>query len=219
MPARRTTEAPDIDDIRIDSPEIGDAADLVRDADLDGLAFADVDTPSLDLDQATLMGCELTGVRAEEASLRGTLLRETVLTRPALTVLRAARGRWHSVRVTGGRFGALEAYDSEWRSVHFVSCKLNFVNLRGADLLDIRFSDCQIDDLDLVEATVRRASLEDTRVRRLTVQGAQLRDVDLRGAQYEEIQGVASLRGATISGDQLAELAPLLAQEVGILVE
>jgi uncharacterized protein YjbI with pentapeptide repeats len=217
--ARRTTEAPELDEIRIESPEVGDPSALVREADLDGLAFADVDMPSLELDDSTLVCCELHRASAEEANLRGTLIRDTVLTRPVLTVLRAWRGRWHGVRVTGGRVGALEAYDSEWRSVHFVSCKLNYVNLRGADLLDVKFSSCQIDDLDLVEATVRRASFEDTRVSRLSVQSAELRDVDLRGARYEQIQGVASLRGATISGSQLAALAPLLASEVGIVVE
>jgi uncharacterized protein YjbI with pentapeptide repeats len=218
LPARRTTEAPEIDEILLESPEVGDTSALVRGADVEGLAFADVDTPALELDQSSLRSCDLAMVSAEEANLRGTLLRDTVLTRPALTVVRAWHGRWHSVRISGGRVGALEAYDSEWRSVHFVSCKLNFVNLRGAELLDVKFTGCQIDDLDLVEATVRRTSFEETQVRRLNVQNAELRDVDLRGARYEQIDGIASLRGATVSGAQLAELAPLLADEAGIVV-
>ena len=83
---------------------------------------------------------------------------------------------------------------------------------------DVRFRGGQIDDLDLVDATLRRTSFEETRVRHLGVQNAQLRDVDLGGAQYEQIHGIASLRGATISRAQLADLAPFLAQEAGIVV-
>jgi uncharacterized protein YjbI with pentapeptide repeats len=73
--ARRTTEAPELDEIRIESPEVGDPSALVREADLDGLAFADVDMPSLELDDSTLVCCELHRASAEEANLRGTLIR------------------------------------------------------------------------------------------------------------------------------------------------
>ena len=41
MPARRTTEAPEIDEILLESPEVGDTSALVRGADVEGLAFAD----------------------------------------------------------------------------------------------------------------------------------------------------------------------------------
>ena len=53
----------------------------------------------------------------------------------------------------------MEAYESELRSVHFVGCKLSFVNLRGAELLDVAFTDCVIEELDLGQSKVRRVAV------------------------------------------------------------
>ena len=46
-----------------------------------------------------------------------------------------------------------------------------------------------------------------------------LSDVDLRRLEMRVVSGVGSLAGATISGEQLTELAPLLAQHLGLQVE
>src|SRR5690606_72686 len=132
-----------------------------------------------------------------------------------IPVLRGARGSWYDVVLEGGRIGASELYDSSWRSVHVVGCKLGYVNLRGAHLRDVMFTDCTIDEFDLVQAKLDRVAFADTTVGRLDVREARLTDVDLRGAELDGIDGVASLRGATIDGHQLVRLAPLLAREVG----
>jgi uncharacterized protein YjbI with pentapeptide repeats len=122
------------------------------------------------------------------------------------------------VRVTG-RIGSLEAYESELRSVHFVGCKLSYVNLRGAELLDVAFTDCVIEELDLVQSKVRRVRVDGCRIAHLDVQHSELHDFDLRGAELESIGGLSQLRGTTITPSQLTLLAPLLASELGIRVE
>ena len=48
--------------------------------------------------------------------------------------------------------------------------------------------------------------------------GARLTDVDLSGARLRTIGSIAGLRGATLSADQLIDLAPLLAAHVGIRI-
>jgi uncharacterized protein YjbI with pentapeptide repeats len=53
-------------------------------------------------------------------------------------------------------------------------------------------------------------------VQRLDVTRATLSRVDLRGADLSGLDGLAHLRGAVISGDQLLELAPALAEHLGI---
>jgi uncharacterized protein YjbI with pentapeptide repeats len=112
----------------------------------------------------------------------------------------------------------LEAYDSVWGSVELVGCRLSFVNLRGSEITDLVLRDCQIEELDLSEASLRRASLDGTHVQRLVFRDARMEHVDLRRATYDEITGVASMRGTIVTGLQLAELAPLLAESVGIRV-
>ncbi len=140
------------------------------------------------------------------------------LERVDLTVVRAARSQWRDVRVTG-RLGSLEAYEARWRSVHFVGCKLGFLNLRGADLVDVAFTDCRIEELDLGDAVARRVGLHGTRVASLSVRGSELHDVDLRSATVGGLVGLVSLRGATITSERLGHLAPLVADAWGLRVE
>jgi uncharacterized protein YjbI with pentapeptide repeats len=196
----------------------GTSADLVRSADLESARYDDVVLSHLDLSGAVLDHVQVVGLSADEVDLKGARLSEVELDQVNLTVVRAARSQWRDVRVTG-RVGSFEAYEAQWRSVHFVGCKLSFVNLRGAELLDVAFTDCIIEELDLLSAVVRRVRLQDTRVGHLSVRDSQLQDFDLRGARLESIDGVLNLRGTTISPDQLQVLAPVMAESLGLSIE
>ena len=218
-PKKPTTEAPSLDPVVL-APDLtpGDRYDLEDEADLEGFGFADLDLGVLSLRDASVFGSRLAGVRADEAELRGATLTEVVLDRADVPVLRGVRSRWRDVEVHGARIGSAELYESSWHGVHLVGCKLGFVNLRGTVLHDVAFTDCTIDELDLVQANATRVAFTGTRVRRLDVQASTLAHVDLRGADLHELSGVGSLRGVTISPPQLAQLADLLARDLGITV-
>jgi uncharacterized protein YjbI with pentapeptide repeats len=214
----RTCKAPQIEPLRLSGLAAGDPADLTRNAELESVRYADLILPELVLAGAKLDGVQFAGLVADETDLKGARLSEVHLDQANLPVVRAARSQWRDVHVTG-RLGSVEAYEAQWRSVHFVGCKLSFVNLRGAELIDVAFTDCIIDELDLVGAAATRVRLSQTRVNHLNVRQAKLRDVDLRGATLEVIEGLTDLRGATISSLQLTLLAPLFADELGLTVE
>ncbi|KQW48628.1 hypothetical protein ASC77_07765 [Nocardioides sp. Root1257] len=216
--ARASVTPPQIGPLRFGDLESATSADLVRNADLEGARYDDVVVSQLDLSGARLDHVQVVGLSADEADLRGGRLIEVELDRVDLTVVRAARSDWRDVRVTG-RIGSFEAYEAQWRSVHFVGCKLSFVNLRGAGLLDVAFTDCIIEELDLLSAVVRRVGLTDTRVGHLSVRDSELQDLDLRGATLASIDGVLHLRGATISPGQLDVLAPVMAESLGLNIE
>jgi len=217
MPAT-STKSPQIDSLDLGRLDDGDPADLRKSAHLEGVRFAALALPRLDLPGAEIIGARFGGLSVDDLDLKGARLSEVELDQVDVPVVRAARSRWRDVQVTG-RIGSMEAYEAELRSVHFVGCKLSFVNLRGAELLDVAFTDCLIEELDLVQATARRVSFTGTRVSRLNLQQSTLEHVDLRGGQFEDFQGLDGLRGATISPLQLSLLAPLLAQERGIKIE
>jgi uncharacterized protein YjbI with pentapeptide repeats len=216
---RATTHAPQLDTIQHGQLTPGTPDLLVGNADLVGVAFSEVDTPLLDLNGATVDGCAFSGLAAAEADWRSTRLRETTFDRLNVPVMRAPRGVWRDVAVDGARLGSIEAYETSWQSVHFVGCKLSFVNLRGAELLDVAFTDCVIEELDLVATAARRVAFRGTRISRLNLQQARLEHVDLRGCDLEAVDGLDGLRGVTISPAQLDLLAPLLAREKGLKVE
>lgn len=211
-------QSPRLDPLRLDDLAAGDPDDLTPRADLEATAYADLRLPALALRDARLDSVRLDRVAADEADLRGARLSEVELDQVSLPVVRAARGEWRDVRVSG-RLGSVEAYEAQWRGVHFVGCKLSYLNLRGAELVDVAFTDCVVDELDLMGVSATRVVLVGCRVTHLTVQDATLRDVDLRGADLEVVDGLAGLRGATVSDDQLTRLAPLLASYLGIRVE
>lgn len=218
MPPKRSSPTPP----HIDPPHLVGlrvaSADELSNRELVGLRFVDAALDELRLGGTHLDGVAFDGLGAPIADLIGADLLDVGFTRIDLPVTRAARGRWRCVQITG-RIGSLDAHDAEWSSVRFVGCKLGFVNLRGAKLLDVAFTDCLIEELDLGASEVQRLALGGTNIGTLDLREARLTDVDLRGAGLAAIEGVPHLRGATISEHQLAEFAPLLAREFGLRIE
>ncbi len=218
MPAARPTRAPQVTPLRLGSLEPGPGEELTRGADLEAVEFTDLVLAELGLRDAVLDTVRFRGLRADEADLTGTRLAEVELDRVHLPVVRAARSQWTDVRISG-RAGGFEAYDARWRAVHLDGCKLDYLNLRSAELVDVLVTDCVIGELDLLDATAHRVRFERTRLSRLDVQRAELHDVDLRGAALEVVSGLLDLGGATVTADQLTLLAPLLADQLGLRVE
>ena len=144
---------------------------------------------------------------------------DSVLQRVDVVALSAVGSGWWNVEVEQSRFGSAELYDSVLRNVHFVRCKLGYLNLRGATLTDVAFTDCVIEDLDLMRATATSMAFSGTRISRLELAGSKLEDVDLRGARLAGIGTLEGLRGATITLDQLLDIAPAMAESLGIKVE
>ncbi len=158
-------------------------------------------------------------LRAGDADLRGLRVRDTVVEELDAPVLRASSSTWRTVRVSGGRVGSAELYDSAIDGVEFIGLKLGFVNLRGATLTDVVFRDCVVDELDLADAELVRVAFPGTRIRAVEGTGTRIEHVDLRGADLDRAERLEGLRGATIGSEQLYTLAPLLATQAGYRVD
>ncbi|WP_249523756.1 pentapeptide repeat-containing protein [Modestobacter marinus] len=163
--------------------------------------------------ECALTGCDLAGVPFDRARLSSCLL----------TDLRAAG--WSlvdatllDVVVTGGRFGAVTAHGAELTRVALQEVKVDYLDLRGATLVDVTLTGCTVAELDLGGADLRDLRLVDCTVESLVLRGARSRSVDLRGAEVTRLDGVADLRGCTISPVQLAGWAGGMAAELGIRV-
>lgn len=65
---------------------------------------------------------------------------------------------------------------------------------------------------------VRRVKVTESEIQTLDVTGARLEHVDLRGALMSTIIGLEGMRGATVSPEQLVELALALAEHLGLQV-
>lgn len=213
------THPPRIDALRAAQRSEGDAAALEADDDRELETFADADLSGRDLTGITLRECALDGVGLDDTNLRGARLIETVLTSVQAPVLRMSRSTWQDVLLERSRLGSAELFDTTWNGVRIRQCKLGCVNLRGARLTDVIFEDCTIDELDLGGVTATRVAFPGTNVNTLDVTRATLKHVDLRGLDFRAVHGLEGLAGATVNELQVAELAPLFAAQLGIVVE
>ena len=226
MPAARSrktqgTQPPsfDFDESSLGALDPGD--DEMLDAGrLDGVVYSGIARDTWQLESgATVEACRFDGLDLGTWALRGAHLVESVFAGANVPAVSAARGGWRDVELRDSRFGSVEAYDVAWRGIRFTRCKLGYVNLRGAELLDVAFVDCTIDEIDLLDASARRVAFDGARIGTLNASGARLTDVDLRGADLGQVVGMEGLRGATISPEQLQLMAPALADLAGIVVE
>jgi len=226
MPAARSRKTPgtqgpsfDFDDAALGALEAGDD-DMLDAGRLDGVGYSGIVRDIWELESGdTVEACRFDGLDLGTWALRGAHVLESVFTAANVPVVSAARGGWRDVEVRDSRFGSVEAYDAAWRGIRFSRCKLGYVNLRGAELLDVAFVDCTIDEIDLLDASARRVAFESTRLATMNASGARLTDVDLRGADIGQVVGLSGLRGATISPEQLNLMAPALADLAGLVVE
>src|SRR3954447_22392375 len=209
----------DAEDLRALLPDLDDAAgpQLTGAGTADGLRFAGLeltgDATGVRFLECELTDCDLAGVVFDRARLAGCLLTE--LRSPSWSLVDATL---LDVVAVSGRFGALTAHGAELTRVALEGVKIDFLDLRGATLVDVTLTGCTVGELDLSGADLRDVRLVDCTVTSLVLEGTRNRAVDLRGADVERLDGVAALRGCTISSAQLTGWAAGMAVQLGIRV-
>lgn len=207
--------------VRIGEVSVPDHDEAVDgDLDLDAVELVDLRADVLTwTGRRRLRASRVSHLVTQRWSAQGASVVGSVLDGVEVVGLDAAGSSWWNVELTGSRIGSAELYDSTWRCVTFTRCKLGYLNLRNAQLTDVAFVDCIIEDLDLGRATATRVAFPGSRIGRLELTGSKLTDVDLRPARLGEVADLEGLRGASITFDQLLDLAPGLAARLGIRVE
>ena len=76
-----------------------------------------------------------------------------------------------------------------------------------------------LDDVDFLEAQLKDVRFSNCTINNITFAQARMKNVDLSESTCEGIKGVNSLKGATISHEQLIQLSPYFATEAGIRVK
>ena len=180
--------------------------------------FVDLDFAGQDAPDARFLECRFQRCGLDGTSLRRARIAESLLSDLHGATVDFADSTWRDSQVRGGRLGAVTLVGATWTGIRIRGSHLGFLNLAGAHLQDVTFEGCEIGSLDLRGAELQSVAFEDCRVDELDVAGATLSKVDLSGARLRTLVGVESLRGAIISHDQLIDLAPLLAAQVGLEV-
>ena len=127
---------------------------------------------------------------------------------------------WLDCEINGSLLAGLQIFGSQLRRVTFHHCKFDSANFRQAKLHDVSFVGCLLRDADFTGAAMTDVTFIGSTLDRVHFQNADMKRVDLRGAEALGIaSGFDALRGATITQLQLLELAPALAQVLGLTVK
>ncbi|GAA1146913.1 pentapeptide repeat-containing protein [Nesterenkonia lutea] len=196
----------------------GSETELRLTGQADRITLEGVDLSGVDLSGGRLTECLFRSVALTDADLAAASIVESRWERLSSPHLKAPRSTWRHVTIQDSRIGVAELYEAGLSGLVLRGCKLDLVNLRNAVLADVLFEDCTIGELDISGARANRVAFTGCTVGVLEAQEARLKDVDLRGARLSRIVGLAGLRGAVISEEQLMDLAPSLAGHLGLVV-
>jgi uncharacterized protein YjbI with pentapeptide repeats len=201
---------PQLTDFDGDSLEIGH--------DYDGILFSDLDFSGQDAGDAKFLECHI-----ERCGVDGLVLRRARIVDSLITEIHGAsvdlgNSSLRDSQMVGGRLGVLTLTGATLKCVRVKGMKLGFVNLAGSRVEDVVFEGCEIGAVDVGAARLHTVSFVDCTVHELNVSEATLVKVDVSGAELSSLIGIENLRGAIISHEQLLDLAPLLAAQLGVTV-
>ena len=220
MPKPRTTAAK-APAVPFTAPRVADAdaLDLRASDEREGERYADADLSDYDLSGASFIECEFDAVTLTDTQLRGARFVDTLVAASFAPTLLAGRTTWRDSSVQSPRWGSAEMFDADLNSVHLRGGKIDYLNLRGSRLSNVIIEDCQIGELDLGGVRADRVAIRNCRIGTLDLTRATCVNVDIRGSEFSTVNGLEGLRGVTVSEEQLALLAPVLASHLGLVVD
>jgi uncharacterized protein YjbI with pentapeptide repeats len=192
----------------------GDVLETGR--DYDAIDFVDLDFTAQDASDSTFLECRLRRCRLDGLSMRRARVVESLLTGVHGASVDLTDSAWRGSHMSGGRLGAVTLAGATWTGIRLRGTNVGFMNLAGARLEDVVFEGCEIGSMDARSAQLRSIAFVDCTLDELNVAGATLSKVDLSGARLRSLIGVESLKGAIVSHEQLLDLAPVLAAQLGL---
>jgi len=206
-------------------PDLADmpyaAALTPSDAELDGSDFdtvlfeqAEFDAPRAP--NTRFLECAFRRVAISGGTLQRSTLRDVWARDLRLTGTSMAESSWHEVIMLGSALAGVQIFGAKLRDVVFSGCKLDSVNFRASALTEVVFDNCVLRDVDFAGATLTRCSFPGSQLVRADLSKVTMDQTDFRTAELGLIIDATSLRGAILSSGQLAYVAPVLAQTLGI---
>jgi uncharacterized protein YjbI with pentapeptide repeats len=180
----------------------------------DHLTFAEPDASG-----SRFLECAFTQVAFEGGQLRRAQFSQVWLRDFRVVGTSLIESAWLDASLIAGVAAGVEAFGARLRRVRFTDCKLDSVNFRDAALTEVVFERCVLRDVDFGGAKLSKTSFPGSRLAGTSFRQVTLQQVDLRGAELGITVDPGSLRGAIVSPAQLASMAPLLADAMGIIVE
>lgn len=212
----RTTESPVAP--RVSPPDLPDERSPgvpARNADLIAAHLAL--TGTVDLAYAMLEQCTVTA-DAEEVDLTGSTILDVEMSHLRIASLRLRDAGIRRLRITGGRIGTLDLSTARVSELELHDVRIDYLNLGAATVSDAEVTDCRIRTIDMPQAGLTRVRFTRSTCDEVDPRGMRATDVDLRGLDALSFLDANSLRGTTLTGFQVQQLAPVIAAGLGIQI-
>jgi uncharacterized protein YjbI with pentapeptide repeats len=185
-------------------------------SDFDTVLFEQAEFDGPHAPNTRFLECAFRRVSISDGKLQRSTLRDVWARDLRLTGTTLAESHWREVIMLGSVLAGVQVFGAELRNVVFSGCKLDSVNFRASRLTSVIFDNCVLRDVDFAGATLTRCSFPGSQLVRADLSKVTMDKTDLRTAELGLIIDVTSLSGAIISSGQLALVAPVLAQTLGI---
>jgi len=189
------------------------------DGHYDGVLFSGLTFTGASADHARFVECAFTDVTLDDVTLRKARLSDLWLRDVRLLSADLAGSSWLDSTFLACSGAGIQAFDGGFHRVVFSECKLDSWNFRGATLRNVTFDHCLLRDTDFGGATLKQVTFPGCVLTRADFSRVTLDRVDFRDAELGITAGYESLRGAIMSTPQLISIAPVLAQQIGIVIK
>ena len=192
---------------------------LKREPMIELALFSDLELEDVDVGNTRFLECAFTDTVITGGSFRRTRLSEVWMRRMRILNLDFGECVWDDLTVLDSSLAALQLYATKVHRVVFQGCKLNSLNFRDAELLDVEFVNCRLQGIDFAGATLKRVRFPGCQIESMQLTGATLDSVDLSEAHDVQLTADAhSLKGAIINEGQLLTMSPAFADALGVTV-
>ena len=184
-----------------------DVVEIDRDA-VDGADFAG--TTRLSADASRIENSTLTGLvldKLELSDVMGVKLDAAALSAYKVRMLRVELS---DSRLTGSEFA-----EGSFEDCLFRNLKFDEVGFRFAHFKRVRFENCMLRACDFSSAKFEHVTFTGCDLEAANFVSASCKVVDVTGEDLLLVKGLLGLKGASISTEQLVQLAPMLAAELG----
>lgn len=176
-----------------------------------------------EVNQIDLKSIELTGLKLEKLGLEAgkynhiefsdSLLEKLVGNNLQTFSSLAVRCVFDSCQFTG-----LGLPQCNFKDVIFKNCRLNLANFRSSKFGRCIFIDCDLTETDFAMSTLNNAVFDNCQLDQTEFSNCTCETTEFKNCSLGQINGLAGLKNATISQLNLIELAPILANNLGLKI-
>ena len=194
--------------------------------------WAELADDELELEAVSVNGADCTvarrvaidGSRLVTVTMAGAVLDKLGCTDTQISKLEAAglqayKASFLRVSLTDCRLTGAELAEGMFEDCVFKNVKFDETGFRFARFTRVRFENCMLRAADFSKAQFKQVTFTGCDLEAANFVSAQCDKVDITGEDLTQVKGLLGLKGATISSEQLMLLAPLLASELGFVIQ